>query len=156
MNFHTSADNKFMTARKSHRSIRYRKSHSTIKFVRQRWSDGCSIAAGAMIAGISYDKAHKLFVNCNPSHLASLEDLKKGFKKIGVSCKMSYGDAKLLTRNVRAVFVFDWDGCSSATHCVIYDKGRFIDPGGSAYSHNPCEYEYQWSQQDSQAALIIL
>jgi len=137
-----------------------------VKQVVQKY-DGCALACFAMIANISFVDAVKeagLVCSCgqtlcevNGKNFAiTLSDIKRLLKKRKINSEYSFYDHKLLTKkNVQAILIFDWDLDESATHCVIYDRGKFIDPGGPEYTHSKKEYTKQWLLSAEQCALII-
>lgn len=112
-----------------------RKNKKEINYIHQFDYDGCAVAAVAMLAGVSYDRAHDVcfpqYVNVdsiNFSRELSLIEINKALKKLKIKTIRTTQISKHWDKPF--VIGFDW-ASGGGGHVVVWCpvSRRFLDPG---------------------------
>jgi ABC-type bacteriocin/lantibiotic exporter with double-glycine peptidase domain len=109
-----------------------------MKYIKQRHTNGCGVAALAMVTGISYDRALKLIDPKRKSGTkypgTSLEQALKTFTKMGIKYQIHF-DTKLKDiKNNAYVSASLPCGCR---HAVVWDaeNKKILDPDTTEIGH---------------------
>ena len=112
-----------------------------MKTVTQREENDCGVACVAMLAGVSYAKAHSLIFSSGRSRLTKTKDLHAALSKLGrrpLSARRLPFGSKGLDELVTDALVFvELANGKDSKHWVVWDAtaGKIRDPYYTKYSY---------------------